>query len=288
MSREATITVEAWESEGILLEKYAYSSGKVQPLPKHSHEEYQFGLSFNCCGEYRYRGACHTIPIGNLSVICSAEVHSPSERTYLSEPATFWMMHLQSKWLLTVASEIAQKTISQPFLLDVSLADRTLNNLFLKLHRATEWHTFKLEQDSAFWNFIVYLITHHVRDYSPTRSLPSSRAAIKRAQDFLHAHYASDVTLEKLAAIAGLSRFHFCRVFHQEIGLSVSAYQTQLRIAQAKRMLVLGTPISLVASITGFYDQSHFGWHFKRLVGVTPKNYVRKRNNFLDRQSGTR
>jgi hypothetical protein len=43
----AEISVHAWASDGILLERYAYTSGFVEPLPKHSHEEYQFGLSFN-------------------------------------------------------------------------------------------------------------------------------------------------------------------------------------------------------------------------------------------------
>lgn len=50
--KAAKISVHAWASDGILLERYAYAGGLVEPLAKHSHEEYQFGLSFNCQGQY--------------------------------------------------------------------------------------------------------------------------------------------------------------------------------------------------------------------------------------------
>ena len=86
------ITVKVSQLPGILLEKYIYTAGTVEPLPKHSHQEYQLGMSFNCQGEqypalngrglrslrkYYYRGAYHPIPIGSLSIIHSGEMPSP-------------------------------------------------------------------------------------------------------------------------------------------------------------------------------------------------------------------
>ena len=46
------ITVKVSQLPGILLEKYIYSAGTVEPLSKHSHQEYQLGMSFNCQGEH--------------------------------------------------------------------------------------------------------------------------------------------------------------------------------------------------------------------------------------------
>ena len=68
-SIQAKITVLTSQLPGILVEKYVYSAGRVEPLPKHSHHEYQLGMSLDCQGEYFYRGAYHPIPIGNLSII---------------------------------------------------------------------------------------------------------------------------------------------------------------------------------------------------------------------------
>ncbi|NJN58286.1 MAG: AraC family transcriptional regulator [Leptolyngbyaceae cyanobacterium SL_5_9] len=271
MKHKAEISVQAWESNGILLEQYAYTTGSVEPLPKHFHEEYQFGLSFDCCGEYSYRGARHIIPPGSLSIIHSGEAHSPSDRSSLPAPAHFMMMHIHPKWLQVVSDEIAEKPISQPFLPTV-LTDSELNCLFLTL-QASAHQTSKLEKDTARWEFLCYLSTHYAVNHSSYHLLRADKA-IAAVRDYLQAHYAEDVSLEALAAIAGLSRFHLCRIFHREVGVSPATYQTQLRVSHSKRFLVQGLSIKEVAALTGFYDQSHFGWHFKRQVGVTPGKYT--------------
>ena len=41
----AKIAVKVWQLPGIILEEYAYTAGSVDPLPKHSHPEYQLGIS---------------------------------------------------------------------------------------------------------------------------------------------------------------------------------------------------------------------------------------------------
>lgn len=270
----AKISVYAWELDSILLERYAYTSGSVEPLPKHSHEEYQFGLSFDCCGEYYYCGEYHTIPIGSLSVIHSGEMHSPSDRSSLPAPAHFMMMHLHPKWLQAVAEEMVEKPVGMPFFSTV-LTDSKLNHLFLTLQSAIH-HASKLEQQATLWEFLSHLITHHAIDRFSNCPLKTTHHSISLAQDYLHAHYADDISLEALAAIAGLSQFHLCRIFRKQVGVSPATYQTQLRITHAKRLLVQGLSIKKVAALTGFYDQSHFGWHFKRWVGVTPGKYMSK------------
>jgi AraC-like DNA-binding protein len=54
-----------------------------------------------------------------------------------------------------------------------------------------------------------------------------------------------------------------------------SAYQMCLRIADAQRALREGATPSNVAVALGFSDQSHFGRHFKRAVGMSPGEYAR-------------
>ncbi|MBE9108156.1 helix-turn-helix transcriptional regulator [Nodosilinea sp. LEGE 07298] len=275
-NKAAEISIHAWESDGILLERYAYTSGSVEPLLRHSHEEYQFGLSFNCQGKYHYRGAYYSIPPGSLSVIHSGEIHAPSDRTYLAAPAHFAMMHINPKWVQKVADEMAEKPVSLPFFSTAFLTDTKLNHLFLALQTVANQSTSKLEQDIALGDFLSYLVQHYVSNSSFVHPLKSAHASVMVAREYLHAHYTDDISLESLAAIAELSRFHFCRVFRQTLGVSPNVYQTQLRIAQAKKLLIQGIPVSKIAEMTGFYDQSHFGWHFKRQVGVTPRRYVSK------------
>ncbi|MDJ0707315.1 MAG: AraC family transcriptional regulator [Leptolyngbyaceae cyanobacterium MO_188.B28] len=274
--KAAQVSVQAWESNGILLEQYAYTSGAVNPLPKHAHAEYQFGLSFDCQGEYFYRGAHHAIPKGSLSVIHSGEVHAPSDRASLPKPAHFGMAHIDPMWLQLVAEEMAEKRTRDPFFPTAFITDSELNRLFLTLQAATDRQNSKLEQETALWDFLTYLIANHASNQSAVQPVKPVHKAVEHARDYLHAHYADDISLEELAAIAGLSRFYFCRVFSKTVGISPGAYQTQLRIAQSRKLLAQGLPIANVVEMTGFYDHSHFGWHFKCQVGTTPGNYVRK------------
>ncbi|VEP15730.1 conserved hypothetical protein [Hyella patelloides LEGE 07179] len=276
----AQVTVKASKLPGILIEKYIYTAGSLEPLPKHSHHEYQLGLSFNCQGEYFYRGAYHPIPIGNLSIIHSGEVHSPSERTYLPEPATFWMMHVDPSLLEEVAAEIANKFVNLPFFTESVLGDRYLRELFHNLCIAVETNATELEKDSLILDFFSNLIVQNTRlspksyqTVKPAISAKPRHCEIAIVCDFLQAHYQENVSLAELAKISGLSRFYLSRLFRREMGLSLSAYQRQIRIDRAKKLLAEGRSITQVASETGFYDQSHFGWHFKRLVGTTPGNY---------------
>ena len=273
-TQAATISVQAWEADGILLERYAYTAGAVTPLPKHTHNEYQLGLSLDCQGEYHYRGAYHAIAKGRLSIIHSGEVHAPSDRTFLPAAAHFLMAHIDPQWLRTVGAEMVEKSTSAPFFPTVGIADPTLKRLFLGLQTVIDHRASQLEQDTALWTFLSYLVAHHASHRLAVPPVKPVHAAIKRAVDYLQAHYADDIALQDLAAIADLSRFHFCRVFGKTVGLSPSVYQTQLRIAEARKLLAQGLPIATVATMTGFYDQSHFGWHFKRQVGTTPGNYV--------------
>ncbi|MGC1309352.1 MAG: AraC family transcriptional regulator [Phormidesmis sp.] len=272
----AEISVRAYESDGLLLEHYAYTAGLVAPIPSHSHEEYQFALSLDHQGEYTYRGEVHQIPMGRLSIVHSGEVHAPSDRPSLNEPAHFAMAHIHPKWLNKVAAEISGKPNSAPFFSAVLPQDALLNRSFLELSTACEQKSSQLEQDVALWDFLSYLIGRYALDRPATVPSKPARKAVVLARDYLRAHYSDDVSLDHLAAVAGISRFHFCRLFRQEIGVSASTYQTQLRLAEARRLLAQGHLISETAISTGFYDQSHFGRHFKRHVGTTPAKYTRQ------------
>jgi AraC-like DNA-binding protein len=184
------------------------------------------------------------------------------------------MAHIHPKWLNSVAAEVLDKPSSDPFFSAVLPEDRLLNRLFLELSTVAEQKSSRLEQDIALWDFLSCLISRYALDQSATRSSQPARQAVVSTRDYLQSHYSDDVSLDDLAAVAGLSRFHFCRLFRKEMGVSASTYQTQLRLAEARRLLAQGTLISETAIATGFYDQSHFGKHFKRHVGTTPARYT--------------
>jgi AraC family transcriptional regulator len=82
-------------------------------------------------------------------------------------------------------------------------------------------------------------------------------------------------TQEQMAAVAHLSPYHFARQFKAATGLSPHQYLIARRIERAKHLLQADDEVCLaeVAQRVGFFDQSHFSSHFKRIVGVTPRQF---------------
>src|ERR1700732_3286890 len=97
---------------------------------------------------------------------------------------------------------------------------------------------------------------------------------MKKVKEYLDVYYSQDITLGNLAAIAQLSPYNMLRTFRSSIGLTPHSYLIQIRIEEGKRLLRMGNSISDVSASTGFVDQSHFTRHFKRIMGVTPGQYL--------------
>ena len=98
---------------------------------------------------------------------------------------------------------------------------------------------------------------------------------VQRALELVRERLAEAVTLDELAAHAGLDKFHLCRAFRAQVGMPPHAYLTHLRILRAKELLARGTKPRDVAPQVGLYDQSQLNRHFRRIVGTTPGRYAR-------------
>ncbi len=90
-----------------------------------------------------------------------------------------------------------------------------------------------------------------------------------------------DEDIESLAEDSYMSKFHYIRKFRKVAGLTPNRFRIQNRIRKAQRMLRSGDTIAEAALDAGFYDQSHFNKYFKRIVGVSPKEYINSLRNFL-------
>jgi transcriptional regulator GlxA family with amidase domain len=79
--------------------------------------------------------------------------------------------------------------------------------------------------------------------------------------------------LDELAKLTGVSKYHMLRTFTKQKGISPYSYLETIRIGKAKQFLEQGHIPLDVAFETGFSDQSHFTNYFKKLIGLTPKQY---------------
>ncbi|WP_141312797.1 helix-turn-helix domain-containing protein, partial [Novacetimonas hansenii] len=97
---------------------------------------------------------------------------------------------------------------------------------------------------------------------------------LRRVLDHMEAHLAEPFDLDCLAALCGMSRFHFSRSFRTTTGQPPSGWFMQHRVQKASEML-RKTNLSIIEIALGIgYDSpSHFAQVFRRVTGVSPRHY---------------
>ena len=97
---------------------------------------------------------------------------------------------------------------------------------------------------------------------------------IGRVLAHLHEHYREQNAVDRLSAIAALSRSSLHRVFKQQTGMTVTDYVTRLRIGNACALLInTERPISLIADQVGYGNLANFNRQFKDLKDLTPRQF---------------
>ncbi|WP_437817140.1 helix-turn-helix domain-containing protein [Sorangium sp. So ce1078] len=103
-----------------------------------------------------------------------------------------------------------------------------------------------------------------------------SRPQLRRLLSYIEDHLDQDLSLERLAGVAGVSASHLKTLFKRSTGLPVHEYVIQRRVERAKALLLRGElPASQVAIAAGFSHQSHMARCMRRVLGVTPAEVAR-------------
>lgn len=98
--------------------------------------------------------------------------------------------------------------------------------------------------------------------------------ALAEVLQYIEEHYADQIKLCDLAAIAGVSEQHLCRLFKKNFQLRPMEYLAQVRVQHAKDLLVYSDKtIGEISDEVGFQDGSYFSVVFKRYENMTPGEY---------------
>jgi len=99
----------------------------------------------------------------------------------------------------------------------------------------------------------------------------------KKVADFIDAHLAEDLRLSALAGLVDFSPYHFARAFKQSFGVPPHRYHVGRRIERAKALLAApASSVTEVALAVGFAETSSFSTVFRKLTGLSPRDYRRR------------
>ena len=231
----------------------------------HCHDGFGLGAIESGVERFRYRGAEHLAPPGSLVTMDAGELHTGN-----AETAGGWRYRM-----IYVDPALAARVTGEPdWWFDQAVrtdpaSTREVTALLDALWRAAE--------PLAFDSLLAVLLDRFRPHARGPRPAPV-QAAIRFAPvvDYLHAHLAERLSLDRLAAVAGLSPFHFLRQFRAQHHATPQQMLMALRLSRAKRLLDAGAPPAQVAAATGLSDQAHLTRAFLRRYGVTPARYQRQ------------
>jgi AraC-like DNA-binding protein len=112
----------------------------------------------------------------------------------------------------------------------------------------------------------------------PVRLDEDTRRRLSRSRDILE-QLESESTPMPIATVArraGVSPYHFIRLFQAAFGTTPHRYRTQVRLERARRLLAGGAPVTDVCMELGFSSLGSFSALFTRCVGEAPSRYQRR------------
>lgn len=110
--------------------------------------------------------------------------------------------------------------------------------------------------------------------YCAGRKQPSQAALpepYRRVADYMDEHYAQDLTLDRLADVAGMTRSHVCKMFARHAGMTPIAYLRNRRLEKAAELLRQSElPVKEIADRCGYASVGYFGKVFLQVTGMQP------------------
>ncbi|MBC8732702.1 helix-turn-helix domain-containing protein [Paraburkholderia sp. UCT2] len=197
------------------------------------------------------------------------------------EPLSTLHVHIERDLIDSVAQQMGLDASRELSLGDaMRFNDPLIAAMLAALHRAArDPADSRLYVDTLAHALVAHLLQHYssgndARRGGVTRPERLVPRRIRRVTEYIRTNLAEDLAIAELAEQAGLSSFHFARVFRRETGETPHQFVTRLRLEEAARLLrATDRTVLQIALEVGFENASHFSVQFKRGYGATPLAY---------------
>lgn len=133
---------------------------------------------------------------------------------------------------------------------------------------------YRLAIKGYLFEFFYTIFTNSTDIPAPKREPRLER--LKTVLKYIETHYASTISIDEIASVAGFSASHFMRFFKSAMGTSFTAYLAAYRLSMAARLLILTNDSILdIALSCGYENLSYFNRSFKKRYKKTPGEYRR-------------
>jgi AraC-like DNA-binding protein len=241
---------------------------------RHSHPTYSIGVTYSGVQTFHCRGARHSSVAGHVMLFNPDEPHDGSRGT--DEGFGYAIIYVEPElvenWSDRAAGVSVSRSFSRPLVKD-ALASRLLTRAVAALSQPQESMRAEVWTSTS----LVHLLGHYgERSANLENLLDPGMRRMRTVREYIDAHFHEDITVDRLATLAGLSRVHLTRAFARSMGVPPHTYLNMVRLRHAQKALLSGHKLADAAISSGFADQSHFNRRFKGSMGLAPGAWLKQ------------
>ncbi len=122
--------------------------------------------------------------------------------------------------------------------------------------------------------FLIQVMRNTSSDIFITENFEKVNIECMKIKNYIDSHYSENITLDFLSNLTYVNKFHLVHLFTKEMGISPINYLINKRIDESKNLLVTTNySIRDISSIVGFSNSSYFSQMFKKIAGISPKDF---------------
>ncbi len=239
---------------------------------KHAHEEYSIGITLRGRQDFFCGSRYHKSLPGSVIMFNPEMVHDG--HSGVTQDLEYVMLYVHPDEISPLFHTLGYQGKSPLRLTQTLYNDPVLRFRIYTLVEAIEDDNLsRIEYESALYLLAQTMVRHHGSlDITPSYHSRSDKLLLT-AKEYIVAHLGDNLSIDDISAAANLSKFHFIRMFRAQFGITPHQYVLNCRINHARKVLQLGKSATAAAQASGFADASHLNRNFKKVFGMTPKQF---------------
>lgn len=256
----------------------------------HSHEDFEIFMFHEGVCRYFVNQQIYDLKPGDILVISSLVLHRPN----ISENTPYIRSHVHfhpdsiSKSLEAVKAKKLLNIFQNPHCLirsnDFS-ATEAIANVFSRMDAVAKSRTYKQAEKEWELQFLLAQLLVQVNQLSrrekAIRPIPSSikMEHAEKIAAYIQENYSSNISINDIANYLSFHKSYVSHVFKEMTGYTIMEYVMHTKLRHARYLLEAKAtlPIEEVAYESGFENASHFSRYFKGKIGMSPKEYRKRR-----------
>jgi len=239
---------------------------------KHAHEEYSLGVTLQGRQDFFCQNAFHKSASGNVLIFNPEDVHDGHSGG--EQQLKYKMLYVHPDEFRPLFSALGYQKNSVLRLNQPMVDNPILRHQILRFSSIIQEPNYsKVEFEAGLFQIAQSLVAMSGNLDLDTQTSKRADKLLLRARDYILASLEHNISIDDIAQVATMSKFHFIRQFRQQFGITPHQYVLSCRVNLARRMLESGKSLNQAAFEAGFADDSHLNRHFKRIYGVTPKRF---------------